>query len=245
MDLTHSYMNAFSEQLLGKYTWLETRNAAAIMGASNPALLTDLSDVLSEFFLYDTDILVAGGNRGPIAIRLDTAFFERGWSAVRVNTEFKLVGQKKKALTSRAYEENFLATTVSNDGFEVDNMKGRVAIDVEWNAKDGNLDRDLAAYRALYDLGLIDLGVIITRDHQGIRDLAGQELGSEDAFRRLGTTTTTNMIKLEPRITRGDAGGCPILAIGITKSTWAGLGVVAPPVDAAVELADMGHDVPD
>ncbi len=242
MDLTHSYMDAFSELLLGKYTWLETRNAAAIMGASNPALLKDLSDVLSEFFLYDTDILVAGGNRGPIAIRLDTAFFERGWSAVRVNTEFRLVGQKKKSLTSRAYEENFLATTVSNDGFEVDNMKGRVAIDVEWNAKDGNLDRDLAAYRALYDLGLIDLGVIITRDHQGVRDLAGQELGSEDAFRRLGTTTTTNMIKLEPRITRGDAGGCPILAIGITKSTWAGLGVVAPALDVAVELADLGDE---
>ena len=101
MDLTHSYKGVFSEPLLGKYTWLETRNAAAIMGASNPALLTDLSNVLSEFFLYDTDILVAGGNRGPIAIRLDTVFFERGWSAVRVNTEFRLVGQKKKTLTSR------------------------------------------------------------------------------------------------------------------------------------------------
>ena len=84
--------------------------------------------------------------------------------------------------------------------------------------------------------------MIITRDHQGIRELAGQELGSEDAFRRLGTTTTTNMVKLEPRITRGDAGGCPILAIGITKSTWAGLGVVAPALDVAVELADHGDE---
>ncbi len=242
MDLTHSFRDTFPDAILQKYAWLETRNAAAIMGASNPTLLAELADVLSGFHLYDTDILVPGGNRGPIAIRLDAAFYERGWSAVRVNTEFKLVGKKKRALTSRAYDEEFLSTTVSNEGFEVDNMKGRVALDVEWNAKDGNLDRDLAAYRALYELGLIDLGVIVTRDHQGIRDLAGEDLDSEDAFRRLGTTTTTNMTKLEPRLTRGDAGGCPILAIGITRATWAGLGVPAPALDVEVELADVGHD---
>lgn len=39
------------------------------------------------------------------------------------------------------------------------------------------------------------------------------ELG-RDAF---GTTTTTNLEKLEPRLTRGDAGGCPVLAVAITR----------------------------
>ena len=49
----------------------------------------------------------------------------------------------------------------------MDNVHGGVALDVEWNAKDGNLDRDLAAYRSLYDVGIISAGVMI--DHAGAR----------------------------------------------------------------------------
>jgi hypothetical protein len=117
---------------------------------------------------------------------------------------------------------------VSSEGFEVDNLKRRVALDVEWNAKDGNLDRDLSAYRALYDVGLLDVAVIITRDHYGISQLAAQDLRSVDAARRLGTTTTTSIEKLEDRLKRGDGGGCPVWAVGITRATWAGGGVVPP-----------------
>ncbi len=91
-------------------------------------------------------------------------------------------------------------------------MKGRVALDVEWNAKDGNLDRDLGAYRALYTAGIIDGAAIITRTQDDLRKLAIQ-MGAETKF---GTTTTTNLTKLEPRLTRGDGGGCPVLAIAIS-----------------------------
>lgn len=226
-------------ELLARYTWLETRNAAAVLSASNPQQSEELLEVLQEFNVFDSDILVAGGNRGQIPIRLDSAFEQRGWSAVRINTSYSLVGRKKTKSTARGYDDMYLSSTVENEGFEVDNLKGRVALDVEWNAKDGNLDRDLSAYRALYDVGLIDCAVIITRDHEGIRRLAGEDLESEDAHRRLGTTTTTNMAKLESRMTRGDSGGCPVLAIGITRATWAGLGVLGPaPAPEAIELDD-------
>lgn len=242
MDLSDSYSRALDSELVGRYSWAETRNAAAVLQASDPEAFAELREVLREFSLYDTDLLKPGGNRGPIAIRLDSAFARRGWSAVRVNTEFRLVGLRKKGLTSRSYEEPFLSTTVSNDGFEVDNMKRRVAVDVEWNAKDGNLDRDLAAYRALYDLGLLDIAVIITRDHRSIRQLASIDLDSEDAARRLGTTTTTNLEKVTPRLTRGDSGGCPVLVVAISRETWAGHGVVAPPPPNELELHDVGVD---
>lgn len=242
MDLTDSYSRVFDSELLGRYSWVETRNAAAVLQASDPEAFTEFKGVLAEFFLYDTDLLIPGGNRGAVPIRLDGAFDRRGWSAVRVNTEFRLVGLRKKSLTSRSYEEPFLNSTVSNAGFEVDNMKRRVAVDVEWNAKDGNLDRDLAAYRALYDLGLLDVAVIVTRDHRSIRDLASTELDSEDAARRLGTTTTTNLEKVTPRLTRGDGGGCPVLIVAISRATWAGHGVVAPPPPEGVELHDLGAD---
>jgi len=53
---------------------------------------------------------------------------------------------------------------------------------------------------------------MITRSHEAIRALA-LRLGREEGFK---TTTTTCLEKLEPRMTRGDAGGCPVLAIAIT-----------------------------
>lgn len=228
MDLTYSYLDIFPSFILDRYTFVETRNAAAVFQASNPDHLKDLLWVLTDFRLYDADILIPGGNRGQIAYRLDKGFEDRGWRAVRVTTESKLVGQMKASMNAKNYDVEFLNTSVVNPGFEVDNMKGRVAIDVEWNAKDGNLDRDLAAYRSLYDMGLIDVATMITRDHAGIRRLASEELKSDDAYRRLGTTTTTNMAKLEDRMTRGDSGGCPVLGIGLTKATWAGKGVKRP-----------------
>lgn len=102
---------------------------------------------------------------------------------------------------------------VSNEGYKVDNLKARVALDVEWNAKDGNLDRDLGAYRALYESALIDAAVLITRTQEDLRQLA---LTLNPNSTKFATTTTTNLDKLRPRLTRGDAGGCPVLAVAIT-----------------------------
>ncbi|MCD1144568.1 restriction endonuclease [Kocuria sp. LUK] len=228
MDLTQSHNRLLDAEMKAKYKFLEVRNAAAMLNASAPESFSEILNVLDEFFVYDLDILTPGGNRGQIPTRLDKAFEDLGWRAVRINTVHKLVGKMKRTASSTTYDEQFLESTVYNDGFEVDNMKGRIALDVEWNAKDGNLDRDLAAYRSLYDLGLIDAAAIITRDHQGIRDLCSEDLKSEDAYRRLGTSTTTNLEKVKPRLTRGDAGGCPVWVVGITRSTWAGKGVPVP-----------------
>jgi hypothetical protein len=237
MELTKSYEGLFDSAILGKFTWLETRNAAAVFKASNPDEFEDLTYVLQEFRVYDSDLLIPGGNRGRVSVRLDAALETRGWRAVRINMKTTLVGKAKKSnLTRGPYLDEFLNSEVSNEGYEVDNMKRRAAVDVEWNGKDGALDRDTGAYRALYELGLIDVATIITRDHEGIKSLSINDLHSEDAARRLGTTTTTNIAKLRDRMVRGDSGGCPLLAVGITQSTWAGAGVPAP------ELTDEARD---
>jgi hypothetical protein len=95
----------------------------------------------------------------------------------------------------------------------VDNLKGRIALDVEWNAKDGNLDRDLGAYRALSDAALIDAAVLIRRTQEYLRELV---IHMNPASTKFATTTTTNLEKPRPRLTRGDAEGCPVLAVTIT-----------------------------
>ena len=68
----------------------------------------------------------------------------------------------------------------------------------------------------MYDAALIDVGVIITRTQEDLRALA-IELNAESS--KFATTTTTNLGKLKPRLTRGDSGGCPILAVAISART--------------------------
>ena len=85
----------------------------------------------------------------------------------------------------------------------------------------------MANFRALHDLGVIDVGVIITRHQERTKWAANYLAAAGDRIRYdtrtekrivlLGTTTTTNMEKLVPKLERGDAGGCPILAIALTE----------------------------
>lgn len=212
MDLTDSYRTAFPNDVLDRYDMREVRNASAVIAHTNPDEFDDLIQVLRGFALSTSDILSPGKNEGQIAKRLNVAFRDRGWREGRHDTKitsllrlmpYRPAGEKKARIVEKE---------VLNEGYKVDNVKGGVALDVEWNAKDGNLDRDVSAYRALYDAGVIASGVVLTRTMTDLRDL-GAKLGRP---RFLATSTTTNLGKLEPRLTRGDAGGCPLLAVAIT-----------------------------
>lgn len=245
MDLTHSYKTAIPDDVLARYECFEVRNAAGILKATNPEQFENLVEVLRWFRLYTDDLITPGGQETNLAARLNHAFRSRGWREARVDTKIIL------ALALRAFDgepkPETIETVVENEGYQVDNFLYRVALDVEWNAKDGNLDRDLAAYRFLYQSGLIDGAVIITRTHKGLRDF-GRELAAkagqtEKEIRRvLGTSTTTNTEKLEPRVKRGDSGGCPLLVIAVSEKTWAGEGVQPSTEEKVIELESEATD---
>lgn len=98
------------------------------------------------------------------------------------------------------------------DGHNIDYVKGRVALDIEWNSKDQTFDRDLFAMRTYYECDIISIGIIITRSEKLNR-----------VFRELGVLTkyrasTTWLGKLTPRLDSRRHGGCPILAFGITSA---------------------------
>jgi hypothetical protein len=213
MDLTNSYQHDFPADVLSRYEFRETRNAAAILRATNPAELIDLVDVLNWFCLETGDITGPGGNESLLAARLNQRFREAGWREGRHDTQITSALLLMPYRPAGETEERVAKTEVTNEGYKVDNVKARVALDVEWNAKDGNLDRDIGAYRALYDAGIIDVGVIITRTQADLRAAA---LAFDPRSTKFGTTTTTNLDKLLPRLTRGAAGGCPVLAVAIT-----------------------------
>lgn len=218
MDLTKSFERTFSTEILNKFVWAEVRNAAAVLRSTNPDAFGDLTEVLREFQLRATDITDAGGQESAVPHRLNGAFRSRGWRegdyTARLTSVLKLLPYRP------ANEVEATSTEASADttSYKIDNIRGRVALDVEWHAKDGNLDRDVAAYRSLYEAGIIDAAVVITRHFATIRALS-IALGRAGGF---STTTTTTIDKLGPRLIRGDGGGCPILAVGITDACYEG-----------------------
>lgn len=226
MDLTDSYTRALPQHIRDRYEFIETRNAAAILAATNPLRFDELLSALHDFQLRTEDLVQPGGQETELAARLNTAFRDKGWREARVDTRIRLELRKMPHKPAGELHPTLEDTEVFNEGYKVDNFVDRLALDVEWNAKDGNLDRDLSAYRALYDAALIDVAVIITRTQADLRTLGyrlGIEAGMDDerARRILATTTTTNTEKLRPRMQRGDSGGCPLLAVAICARTWA------------------------
>ena len=213
MQLTQSYQHQFSEDIINPYEFAETRSAAAVLFASNPSEFNDIVAVLSSFYLLETDITDPGGNKSKVAARLDLAFRQLGWreGGYELNMISRLVQQPWKSAGENSRSER--VTESNSESYKVDNLKARVALDGEWNAKDGNLSRDLAAYRVFYEQGIIDCAVLITRTQDGLRALA-IEMGAATKF---ATTTTTNLTQLLPLMQRGDAGGCPLLAVAITS----------------------------
>lgn len=217
MELSESYLEFVPDEILRRYDWVETRNAAAILRATNSEQFAQIMEVLDGFRLEEVrDIIQAGGNESAGPILLNTGFRERGWREGDYNqtltSQLRLKPYAAAGETHPVVEE----TIVTSPSYLVDNIRGRVALDVEWHAKDGNLDRDIAAYRALYEAGIIDVAVMVTTKRE---DLRAWVLRLDPESKKWGTSTTTNLTKVTPRLTRGDGGGCPILVAAIGERT--------------------------
>lgn len=239
MELTESWATVLPKAILDRYTIAETRNAAALFAAAHPEQFREMCQILEAFTLDVDRIVQPGGNKHFIAGELDHAFREFGWREAKHRQELITDLVIEPYCLAGEEVQELIRTQNAYSGHKIDNVKGRVGLDVEWNPKDGNLDRDFANFRALYDAGVLDVGVIVTRMGAGMRalwqdtiavakDLVSREqLGDRWAERvrrtpddPLGTTTTSNMEKLMVRLERGDGAGCPMLAVAITKDCF-------------------------
>lgn len=212
----------FSDSLTEKFELFSYRNAAAVLAQGFPDHLADLVAALENFEITESMIRSPGGSKGPIAKYVDTLLEEKdGWQETRITADLhvKLMHAKRKDQVLEEYTRNgFL------DGHRIDFLRGRVALDLEWNSKDQTYDRDLYAFSAFYEAGAIDVGILLTRgsslDTDYFRGLGkvlkknGSE-GDEEVYKKFGASTTW-MGKLLYRLDAGRNGGCPVLAIGIT-----------------------------
>jgi hypothetical protein len=209
------------------WDFMESNSAAAVLQAVCPQEWADIVEVLSTYRLDPNSWLKAGGNRGDIAAQIDAAFVERGWCEARLDLETRGILYRKDG------EKLGDLPPVYQEGYLVDNYKNRVVLDVEWNAKDGNLDRDLASYRSWFEAGVISAGVIITKDRLSLLRLArriwadyqatlAEDLRNPRLPIDLATSTVTAFDKARMRMRRGVMGTCPVLIVAATEATWNG-----------------------
>lgn len=185
--------------IVAAYEVHEWRNATGVLTTAHSGEWRDIIDVLRAFEFRRSEILKGGGRKSVIAERIDRFLAERGWNEQKFATKIRVDDAEWDSPTHK-----------------VDCFKGRVGLEIEWNNKDPFFDRDLNNFRLLFELRVVEVGVIITR---------ATELN--EVFRRLSKkvgakygSSTTHMDKLLPRIEGGGGGGCPILAFGITQAKY-------------------------
>jgi hypothetical protein len=192
-------LHLIPEDIAADYEVHEWRNATGILQTAHLNEWQDIIDALRAFQFRRSELLKGGGGKSIIAQRIDSFLAARQWK------------EKKFATKIRVDAEEWDSPT-----HKVDCFKRRVGLEIEWNNKDPFYDRDLNNFRLLFDLRVIEVGVIVTRasNLQAIFKSLGPKVGNKYG------ASTTHMEKLLPRIEGGGGGGCPILAFGITAAKY-------------------------
>jgi hypothetical protein len=213
-------------ELLERYEVHSYRNAARILASACKQEFVELVETLAAFRIEMDEMVRKGGNKSQIAKNMDDLLNPKGWFETRIHgdLEFETVSKRFVGMTGgkkpkKKWEPDHKRYRIENiiDGHKIDFIKGKVAFDMEWNSKDQTFDRDLYAMRAFYEAGIISAGVLLTRDSSLRRTFSdiGQRVDIDKFASKYGASTTW-MGKLTYRLDAGRAGGCPILAIGIT-----------------------------
>ena len=175
----------------------EWRNAAGVLKTAKPKEWDDVMGCLRAFRFNTEEVIVGGGNRSVLSIKFDKYLSDRGWKETQFHTAIKVDENVRESPTHK-----------------VDNYKNGVALEVEWNNKDPFYDRDLNNFRLLFELRVVEVGLIVTRCAH-----------LQDIFDKLGKgssygNSTTHMDKLLPRLEGGGGGGCPVLVFGMSNKLY-------------------------
>lgn len=190
-------------------------HALEILATAYPEEWREIQEALEKFEITVSDITAKGGNESQMPKKVDDILYPYGWREIRISGDLvikRYARQKnQRKFDKEPYETEEIVGYI--DGHNIDFLKNKCAVDFEWNSKDQTFDRDLLAMRTYFDCGIIAVGVIITRAENlnEVFDTLGNEIK-----KKYGASTTW-MKKLEYRLDSRRNGGCPVLAVGITK----------------------------
>jgi Restriction endonuclease BglII len=192
-----STLHLVPPDLRALYEVHEWRNAIGVLTTACSDEWADMLVAFHNFRLLRSEVLAAGGNRSSIVERFERPLKDAGWVEKQFATAILVDGVARESPTH-----------------SVDCFKGRVALELEWNNKDPFYDRDLNNFRLLFDLQVIDVGVIVTRC--SALQTIFNALGKGSSY----GASTTHMNKLLPRLRGGSGGGCPIVVFGISDRLY-------------------------
>jgi hypothetical protein len=192
-------IQSLPEDIRELYEVHEWRHACAVLKNDFPEEYKDVVDVLRNFRLKRSQIIVPGGRKSEVAEAIDGAFYTKNPPWIEKDFETKIVVD---------------GDSTDSPTHNVDCFRNGVALELEWNNKDPFFDRDLNNFRLLFDLRVVSVGIIITRCDE-----------LQDIFDSLGRgksygSSTTHMSKLLPKLQGGGGGGCPVLVFGITTKLY-------------------------
>jgi hypothetical protein len=190
-------LDIIPQDLRDRYRFKEWKHASSILATDFPEQWDELMACLRSFCLSKSAIVIGGGGRSRVPQELDGFLGERGWREKHFDSAIRIDEQEIETPTHK-----------------IDNYKEGVGVEVEWNNKTEFFDRDLNNFRLLHELRVLSAGVIITRVSELQTLFNGLGIGKKYG------ASTTHWDKLLPKVDGGGAGGCPILAVGITSACY-------------------------
>ncbi|AHJ63282.1 Hypothetical protein GbCGDNIH3_7032 [Granulibacter bethesdensis] len=226
------------QDIRDRYEIYSYRNAAVILSESRADEFNEILQALRDFSITTTMIRTAGGNESDIPKMFSKTLRPLGWHETIVQGDLLVqlvwreqvgIGKTGKPIVERRQREIRRAKYL--DGHKIDYVKGKVAFDLEWNSKDQTFDRDLYAFSAFAQCGVVDAAVLVTRSASLNKVFRGvgpalkkdgtaekKKSGADRPTMEKYGASTTWMGKLLYRLNAGRNGGCPVLAIGITPA---------------------------
>jgi len=197
------------ELIRRKYEIIDHFNALGILSHYHPAILTEIVRNLEGFTLRKSDIVTPGGRKSPIPAYFETTFREDGWCEKRYGIQQVCEEIDTQTKAVKTLKEIEIKT------HQIDLIKNRIGIEIEWNNKTEFFDRDLMNTLELYQHQLLDMLIIITRT---------TEL-DEQVFKPLGLQTkygasTTHLNKLMNKLNYPTMRGCPMLVFAIKPDAY-------------------------
>jgi CRISPR-associated protein Csd2 len=234
-DTTEEIESCIAAEVRQIYDVYSYRHAATILRNSYTSQLMDIEGALLQFRITTKDIASPGGNESIVPKHFSGMLRPREWYETRIQGDLivRVREQTEEVLPNGGFARRTLPqrdpiTLVNHvDGHKIDYVKGRVALDTEWNSKDQTYDRDLFAFRTFHECGVISVGVLITRSEKlnaifdvlPLRKKDGSVDRNDDGTPKLCKqkygASTTWMGKLLYRLNAGRHGGCPVLVFGI------------------------------
>jgi len=208
------------KDLTKKYVFYDHNHAGLVFMTYHIEEYNELCSTLRDYEVTIDDLTTLGGSESSLPKKFSNLMMSNnGWAdEVTLKSIINVQVTKRKENVTHIIDE----FEKEHGTHKLDFFKNRIGIDYEWNSKDQTFDRDLYAFRTFHELGIIDLGIIVTRDYKMQDFLVNSSLtyksadGSSKLLKHKYGASTTWMGKLLPRLEAGRSGGCPILVVGMT-----------------------------